>query len=142
MTLWILLTWQGVQALEESPYSKRKVFDTPVREQAIIVSEEGFYPKSISVFKGERVRFYVTSTTKEKSCFIVKGKQVFLSAEQGKISEGIVFFDQPGSFEFYCPTHGNKGRVTVLEKPKDKNKKRAQRTMASERVKIWMPKEE
>lgn len=142
MAVWLLVTWQGVQALEESPYTKRKIFNAPIREQAIIVSDEGFYPKSISVFKGEKVRFYITSTTHEKSCFILKGKDLFLSAEKGKISEGVVFFDHEGLFEFYCPTQSEKGRLTVLERPKDKKERRAQRTMASEKVKIWMPKEE
>lgn len=136
------MTWQGVQALEESPYSKARKFNTPLREQAIIVTEEGFYPKSISVFKGERVRFYVTSTSENKSCFILKGKNLFLSAEKGKVSEGVVYFEESQAIEFYCPTTKSKGRVTVLERPKDKNDRRAQRNIASDKVRIWMPKDE
>ena len=136
------MTWQGVQALEEGPYSKPKRFDLPLREQAIIVSDEGFYPKSISVFKGEQVRFFVTSTSDNKSCFILKGKDLFLAAEKGKVSEGVVYFNKAQTVEFYCPTLPSKGRLTVLERPKDKKQKRAQRTMASERVRVWMPREE
>jgi hypothetical protein len=142
LLLWALVTWQGVQALEESPYVKAKRFSTPMREQAIIVTDEGFYPKSISVFKGERVRFYVTSTSDTKSCFILKGKGLFLAAEKGKVSEGIVYFDDAEKLEFYCPTTKSKGRVTVLERPRGKNSKRAQRNIASEKVRIWMPKDE
>lgn len=113
-----------------------------MREMAIIATQDGFYPRSISVFKGERVRFYLTNTSDQKSCFILKGKEVFLSAEKGKVSETVVYFDNPGKFEFYCPTHKEKGKVTVLERPKDKEKRRAQRSIASQKVRIWMPKEE
>lgn len=136
------MTWQGVLALEEGPFSKTRRFDLPIREQSIIVTDEGFYPKSISVFKGEQVRFFVTSTSDNKGCFILKGKDLFLAAEKGKVSEGLVYFEKPQSVEFYCPTLPSKGRLTVLERPKDKKQQRAQRTMASEKIRIWMPREE
>ncbi|MEC7275486.1 MAG: hypothetical protein VXV96_04125 [Bdellovibrionota bacterium] len=142
MILWALVTWQGVYALDEGPYSKPRKFELPQREISIIVTEEGFYPQKISVFKGEKVRFFVTSTTDSKNCFILKGKDLFLSAEKGKISEGTLLFDRKESVEFYCPTSIEKGRLTVLERPQDVKKERAQRTIASERVKIWMPREE
>lgn len=142
--LWALLAWQGVQALEDGPYAKKRRYDGPKREVSIIVSEEGFYPESLSVFKGETVRFFITSTTDQKSCFILKGKDLFLAAEKGKISEGTFFFDREGRIEFYCPTTRQKGSLTVLERPRDKEKDkiRAQRKIASEQVKIWMPREE
>lgn len=100
---------------------------TPMREIAIIFSDEGYYPRSISVFEGEKVRFFVTSTTEKPHCFIVESHKLFLSATKGKISEGEVHFDRPGKFSFYCPSSKNDGRVVVLEK-KDK----AQRNVASE----------
>lgn len=136
------MTWQGAQALEEGPYAKKRRFELPLREQAIIVTDHGFYPQNIAVFKGERVRFFVTSTSDNKSCFILKGKDLFLAAEKGKVSEGEVFFKNSQVVEFYCPTLKTKGHITVLERPQDKKQKRAQRTMASEKVRIWMPKEE
>jgi len=137
----MLLVWQGVQALEETSFQNRKIYATPLREQSIIISEEGFYPKNITAFKGEKIRFFVTAVVDEKSCFIIKGKDLFLSAEKGKISEGVAFFENSGKFEFYCPTLPYKGYVTILEKFKAK-KKRKQRTIASEKLKVWMPKEE
>ncbi len=144
LILWALLAWQGVQALEDGPFAKDRTFDGPKREISIIVTEEGFYPESLSVFKGETVRFFVTSTSTQKSCFILKGKDLFLAAENGKVSEGTFFFDREERVDFYCPTTKQKGRLTVLERPQDKLEKkvRAQRKIASERVKIWMPKEE
>lgn len=109
----------------------------PTREISIIFSEEGYYPKSISVFEGEKVRFFVTSTTDKPNCFIVESHKVFLSATKGKIAEGEVTFDKPGSFSFYCPSSKNDGRVVVLET------KKPERAVASEKKDPlkWVPKD-
>ena len=47
----------------------------PTREISIIVTKEGYYPKSLSVFEGEKVKFYVTSTLDEPHCMIVEGPE-------------------------------------------------------------------
>lgn len=115
---------------------------TPMREIAIIFSDEGYYPKSISVFEGEKVRFFVTSTTEKPHCFIVESHKLFLSATKGKISEGEVHFDKPGKFSFYCPSAKVDGRVVVLEK-----KEKVRREVASEQAPVkrdplkWVPKD-
>lgn len=111
----------------------------PAREIAIIFSDEGYYPKSISVFEGEKVRFFITSTTEKPHCFIVESHKLFLSATKGKISEGEVFFDKPGQFSFYCPSSKNDGRVVVIES----KKKEAERSVASEKKDPlqWVPKD-
>ena len=137
--LWGLLVWQTVYAVDDTPVFKAQKFTNPTREHSIIVTEEGFYPESISVFKGEKVRFFVTATTERKECFLIKGKEIFLSAEKGKVSEGIVMFNDPGTYQYYCPTNNYKGTISVIVK-KDPNKPR--RRVASETVRIWMPKEE
>jgi plastocyanin len=95
-----------------------KKFDRPTREMAIIVTEEGYYPKSISVFEGERVHFYITSTLTEPSCFILAGKETFISANKGRLTETVVEFDEAGTHRFYCPSNKISGKVTVLGKPK------------------------
>ena len=127
-------------ALDETPVFKRQKYATPIREQSIIVTDEGFYPPKFSVFKGERVRFFVTSTTDNKQCFILKGQEFFLAAKKGEISEGVAYFDDTGVVEFYCPTHKEKGRITVLARPT--TKKQVKRSIASERVRIWTPRDE
>jgi hypothetical protein len=55
----------------------------PSREISIIVTKEGYYPRSLSVFEGEKVKFYVTSTLDEPHCMIVEGHKVFLAANKG-----------------------------------------------------------
>ncbi|MFA5582920.1 MAG: cupredoxin domain-containing protein [Bacteriovoracaceae bacterium] len=112
--------------------------DAPLREIAVIFTDEGYYPKSISVFEGEKVRFFVTSTTEKPQCFIVESHKLFLSANKGKITEGEVLFDRPGKFSFYCPSSKNDGRVVVLEK-----KKKSERSIASEKKDPlkWVPKD-
>lgn len=119
------------------------LYITPRREISVIVTEEGYYPKSFSIFKGEKVRFFVTSTTDKPSCFIVDGKKMFLAANKGKITEAEVEFNDPGVYKFYCPSGKIKGRLTVVERPDAVNK--IERKIASnpleKKSRYWMPKE-
>jgi plastocyanin len=113
---------------------------SPTRELAIIVTQEGYYPKSISVFEGERVKFYLTSTVEEPGCLILEGHKVFMAANKGKVTEAEAVFDKAGNYAFYCPSSKNDGRVVVLKK------KQPKREIASEKRKhndpaLWVPKE-
>jgi plastocyanin len=93
-------------------------FKQPLREVSVIVTPEGYYPNQISVFEGERVRFFVTSTVDKPHCFVVDEHKVFLAAEKGKMTEGETLFRRPGKYKFYCPSSQEKGFVTVIEKVK------------------------
>ena len=105
----------------------------PTREISIIVTKEGYYPKSISVFEGEKIKFYVTSTVEDPNCLIVESHKVFLAANKGKVTEAEAVFDKPGEFAFYCPSSKNDGKVVVMKKSVPK------REIASE--KQWTPRE-
>jgi plastocyanin len=110
----------------------------PVREMAVIVTKEGYYPKSLSVFEGEKIKFYVTSTVEEPHCMIVESHKVFLAANKGKVTEAEVVFDKAGEFAFYCPSSKNDGKIVVLKKAVPK------REVASEKSRegmLWTPKE-
>lgn len=110
----------------------------PVREMAVIVTKEGYYPKSLSVFEGEKIKFYVTSTVEEPHCMIVESHKVFLAANKGKVTEAEVVFDKAGEFAFYCPSSKNDGKIVVLKKAVPK------REVASEKSRegmLWIPKE-
>lgn len=110
----------------------------PVREMAVIVTKEGYYPKSLSVFEGEKIKFYVTSTVEEPHCMIVESHKVFLAANKGKVTEAEVVFDKAGEFAFYCPSSKNDGKIVVLKKSMPK------REVASEKSRegmLWIPKE-
>ncbi len=107
----------------------------PTRELAIIVTKEGYYPKSISVFEGEKVKFFVTSTVEEPNCLIVESHKVFMAANKGKVTEAETVFDKAGEFAFYCPSSKNDGKVVVIKKQMPK------RETASEGPSVWMPKE-
>lgn len=110
----------------------------PLREISVIVTKEGYYPKSLSVFEGEKVKFYVTSTVEDPDCLIVESHKVFMAANKGKISEAEATFDKAGEFAFYCPSSKNDGKIVVLKKVLPK------RDVASERKTegaSWTPKE-
>ncbi len=110
----------------------------PIREMAVIVTKEGYYPKSLSVFEGEKIKFYVTSTIEEPHCMIVESHKVFLAANKGKVTEAEVVFDKAGEFAFYCPSSKNDGKIVVLKKAMPK------REVASEKSRegmFWTPKE-
>ncbi len=109
----------------------------PTREISIIVTKEGYYPKSLSVFEGEKVKFYVTSTLDEPHCMIVEGHKVFLAANKGKVTEAEAMFDKAGEFAFYCPSSKSDGKIVVMKKHVPK------REIASEKSEgmLWTPKE-
>jgi plastocyanin len=107
----------------------------PMREISIIVTKEGYYPKSLSVFEGEKVKFYVTSTLDEPHCMIVEGHKVFLAANKGKVTEAETTFDKAGEFAFYCPSSKSDGKIVVMKKYVPK------REIASEKSDVWTPKE-
>lgn len=110
----------------------------PLREVSVIVTKEGYYPKSLSVFEGEKVKFYVTSTVEEPNCLIVESHKVFMAANKGKVTEAEAVFDKAGEFAFYCPSSKNDGKIVVLKKAVPK------RDVASERKtegNLWTPKE-
>ncbi len=125
--------------LEES-YNKEKTLDVPYREQAIIISKEGFYPNRLIAFKGEKVRFFITSVGVESACFNIPDKNIYTTANPSKITESETFFDKVGVYQFNCPNNTFTGRIMILEKPADKEE-RMRRGLASDTVKIWMPKE-
>lgn len=112
---------------------QEKTVIAPLREVSVIVTKEGYYPKNITVFKGERVKFYVTSTVEDPDCMIVQGHKLFLAANKGKLSESEVTFEQEGEFAFYCPSSKHDGKIIVMKK-----KDATQRNIA--RVKVVWPK--
>ena len=114
-----------------------KKLPVPTREMAIIVTKEGYYPKSISVFEGEKVKFFVTSTVEEPNCLIVESHKVFMAANKGKITEAEVVFDHAGEFAFYCPSSKNDGKVVVLKKQETKREVASDKDQPS----VWMPRE-
>lgn len=109
----------------------------PTREVSVIVTKEGYYPKSLSVFEGEKIKFYVTSTVEEPNCLIVESHKVFMAANKGKVTEAEAVFDKAGEFAFYCPSSKNDGKIVVLKKAVPK------REVASEKndSMLWTPKE-
>ena len=127
----------GLSLLMVSAFAEEKKIP-PMREISIIVTKEGYYPKSISVFEGEKVKFYVTSTVEEPNCLIVEAHKVFMAATKGKVTEGEAVFDKAGEFAFYCPSSKNDGKLVVLKKVQPK------REIASEKKHegmLWTPKE-
>jgi len=122
-------------------YEEAKSFAVPVREHSIIVTPEGFYPKQISLFAGEKLKLFVTSTLDKPSCFMMKGKDIFLPAKKGEIAEGSVYFKKPGKFRYYCPTGKISGVITVLERHSDKLKRSRGIASGKSRRRKWLPKE-
>ena len=110
----------------------------PRREISVIVTKEGYYPKNLTVFQGEKVKFYVTSTVEEPDCLLVQGHKVFLAANKGKIAEAEATFETAGEFSFYCPSSKHDGKITVIKK----HEPRAVRGLAGQNdPEVWTPKD-
>ncbi len=135
----LALFYQKAYALEET-YFKETKLDVPYREEGVIIGKEGFYPNRIVVYKGEKVRFFVTSVGVDTACFSIPAKNAYSTPGKDKIAETEVFFDKVGVFQFNCPNLAFSGRIMVLEKPSDMEETK-RRGLASDVVKVWRPKE-
>ncbi|GEM_PF-3634060 len=114
----------------------------PHRELSVILTDEGYYPKNLSVFEGETVKFYLTSTVEAPGCMIVQGHEVFMAANKGKVTEAEVKFERAGDFSFYCPSNRkNDGKLTVIKKIDPNAKKRGIASERSMDPSLWTPKE-
>ncbi len=123
---------------------KKKVFKNPLREISVIVTDDGFYPNKIMAFKGDKVRFYITSTSKKNHlCFVLHKHEVFVSAEKGKVNEVEVLIENPGRYKFYCPSTKYVGYLTVFEKFSEEEDQK--RSIASEvgsgKPNYWIPRD-
>jgi hypothetical protein len=115
-------------------------FGTPQREFSIVATKEGFYPKKLAFFVGEKIHLYLT-TTQKSSCFVFDPQGIFVGMRKGELVETTVYFDRPGVFKFYCPAGKTEGEFVVLA-PKKKSVSKCQRDIASmpnTGVNIWMP---
>jgi hypothetical protein len=132
-------------AVDYADFGDAKKFDVPLREVSIIATAEGYYPPVVSIFEGEKVRIYFTTTLREPSCLLITEKQFYLSGKVGEIAEGELFFNKPGQFSFYCPAGKIKGTLTILQRPENK-RQAVDRKIASEapqkEFKVWRPREE
>lgn len=125
-------------AEDENSLLKVKMYKSPRRDVSIIVTPEGYYPEHISVFQGEKVKFYVTSTIDDPGCFLVSGHDIYLSAGKGNLTEGEVHFTEPGHFNYYCPSMQSKGTITVIKK---RNPNREIASKKVEKKKEWVPRD-
>lgn len=144
----LCLVWFPLNDLKPGtdPLAEYQKFNFPRRDFSIISTPEGYYPDRVIVFKGEKIRFFLTSVTNEPACFLVKDHAVFLSAIRGKVSEGQVVFTKAGEYDFYCPGKKFRGKVVVLGKKDQfeqvKRVKNQNRTLSSKPGKeAWVPKE-
>lgn len=141
IVLMTLTSFIGVNLWGQSVVKRKDLMELPVRELSIIATNEGYYPKEISVFIGEKLRLFLTSTVRERgSCLILPQKKVFLSARMGKVSEAEIMFDRSGVYKFYCPAGKIFGNITVIQK-KDYRKEN-ERSIASKVFDYWMPRDE
>ena len=127
------------QAAELNQNFKKRTFENPLREVSVIVGDDGFYPSTIVAFEGEKIHFFITSSTKKNQCFVLQKHEVFVSAEFGRINETEVVLEHAGRYKFYCPSHKFEGFLTVLSK--DKPEEQISRTVASEKPNYWTPRD-
>ena len=128
-------TFSWAQMLEE------KTYKSPYKEVSIIIAPEGYYPKNITLFTGEKVKLYLTSILENHitTCLMLPEKSLFMSVQKGHISEGSLFFEKDGVYKFYCPTGKIEGKFVVLKKGR-KRRPSIMRTKGAKR-KTWMPRE-
>lgn len=122
--LLFMISVSSVNAGKESSFIQR--------EYALILTDTGYFPDRLVAIVGEKVRFFVTSTTKNKGCFVVENHNLFLAANNGDMSEGEITFNRAGRFKFYCPANQFIGYINVLEKKSQEKSNNNRREVASE----------
>ncbi|MBL7664679.1 MAG: cupredoxin domain-containing protein [Bacteriovoracaceae bacterium] len=135
--IWLFI---NLNVMADEDQMKVKMYENPRRDVSVIVTAEGFYPEKISVFQNEKIKFFLTTTTSTPSCMIVSSHDFYLSAHKGELTEKEILFKDPGHYEYYCPSTGFKGVITVMKKTHQ-----SERGIASEeeknKKKEWTPKE-
>lgn len=131
----------SASSIEETRY-RGTSFSVPAREVSIIVTDVGYFPNQIVVYKGEKVKFFITSTTERPTCLMLKGKELFVPAKKGEVSEADVFFEKEETLELYCPSNNFRGKITVFEHPVDARKRKAREIASEKKVKVWIPRDE
>lgn len=122
-------------------YGLPQKFEQPRREHSIIITDEGYFPNRISMFKDEKLKIFVTSLRNKPSCLFIPEEEIFIGVKRGEVRESEVQFDGPGTYSFFCPTGKITGKITVLERPSEEDKPK--RVIASETsTHLWIPKDE
>jgi hypothetical protein len=136
----------GFPAHSQEQDPEKVWFEAAKREMAIIVTDEGFYPKNISVFQGEKITLYLTSTAQEDRCFMIQQKGIFVPVAKNQLKILEVEFDREETLDFHCPVGNMRGKISILEHPDHRRDRLQKRELASESTtrqpKIWMPREE
>lgn len=117
-----------------------KYYEQPVREVSIIVSDTGFFPDQMMAFEGEKIKFFITSTSKKSQCMVLQKHELFMAAEKGVVNEAEVTVDHPGKFRFYCPSFGHEGWLTVFKKG-EVEETRKPANVEEEKPKYWLPRD-
>ena len=130
------ILWTDAKAFD---YAEEKKLEVPEREVSIIVTQEGYYPKTLIGWEGERVHMYLTSTLPTPTCLTMPDQNLFLAASRGQIYEGFAYFPKAGTYKFNCPNGKISGEFRILEK----GQKKTSRSVASTKVKEkpWRPTE-
>ncbi|MDH5581306.1 MAG: cupredoxin domain-containing protein [Bdellovibrionales bacterium] len=122
-------------------YGLPQKLEIPQREHSIIITDQGYFPNRISLFKGEKLKIFVTSLRNKPSCLFIPDKNLFIGVKKGEVRESEVIFNEQGSYSFFCPTGKIFGKITVLKKMDEEDK--IQRMIASETpTHLWVPKDE
>ena len=118
-----------------------KYYEQPVREISVIVTDTGFFPDHMMAFEGEKLKFFITSTSKKSQCMVLQKHEFFVAAENGVINQADVTVDQPGKFKFYCPSFGHEGWLTVFKKGKASDEIRKPASVDDDKPKYWTPRD-
>ena len=133
----LMVIWPSLAAKE--PKEKDFIpFDDPIREQSVIITSEGYYPKNINIFRGEKLRIFLT-TTEGQGCLIIPSASIFMAGQEGSITTKDIVFEKEGTYSFHCPTGKIKGKITVWRHPLEKTKSSVSRKIASSIEEQWRP---
>ena len=131
----------SIMGMENSLLNGQKLL--PTREHAIILTPEGVFPQQISLFAGEQLKLFLTSTPGTQGGITIASHDIFLTAEEGSVASAKIIFMTPGTYAYHCPRNSMAtGTITVLPHPQHRRKKQITRSPAAKpKATHWIPRE-
>ncbi len=120
---------------------EKHLFKNPIREIAIIITEDGYLPEKIVAFQNEKIYLHLTSVDKKINCFLLPKQNYFISLERGDIKGGEFLFEESGNYHFSCPAREISGEFVILDRvSKSSDRAVAQDVDDNKYTKGWVPK--
>lgn len=106
---------QELQNIREEAVKPEEVYKHGVQEFSVIATDTGYLPAKIFVRRNIPVKFYLTSASARKLCFMMDDFSVRKGVSSQSVEQINFLPTKPGQYRFYCPVQEIEGQVIVRD---------------------------